>query len=175
MDKDVLGRKIEVFLIGVGSMMVTYPKETFIRKYTNPITILIESVSKTNQFVGITVTTIAKLFKGSVPMDVISGPLMIGKAAGMSLEGGLYMFLRFLALISVSLFIFNLLPIPVLDGGHIFFIGVEAIIRRPIPEKVAEIAQKIGLSLLLLLTLYAFMNDFTKLDIFKTLLGYFKW
>ncbi|MEW6777463.1 MAG: RIP metalloprotease RseP [Bdellovibrionota bacterium] len=104
-----------------------------------------------------------KLIVGDVPRDQIGGPIEIGAQLKRASEQGLGRFLFLLALISINLGILNLLPIPVLDGGHILFFLVEALNRKPVSLKAREIAQQVGLSLLLLLMLFAFYNDIRKI------------
>jgi len=88
--------------------------------------------------------------------------LSIGKAAKDSYENGLQSFLMTMGILSVSLFILNLLPIPVLDGGHLVFYGIEAIKGSPLSIKKMEIAQQVGFVLLMGLMVLALFNDFTK-------------
>jgi regulator of sigma E protease len=82
--------------------------------------------------------------------------------AGQQAQEGLASFLAFLAVLSVNLGVLNLLPIPVLDGGHLLFFLVEAIIRRPVSVKHRELAQQVGIFILLLLMVYAFYNDLAR-------------
>ena len=92
----------------------------------------------------------------------IGGPLSIGKVATDSFNTSLSYFFQLMALISVNLGIINLFPIPVLDGGHIMFIFLEIINRGPLSRRKMEIAQQVGLSLLLMLMIGAIFNDFTR-------------
>ena len=113
-----------------------------------------------------------KLIVGDVPRNQVGGPIEIGAQMANAADQGWGPFLFLLALISINLGILNLLPIPVLDGGHIVFFLVEALNRKPISLRTREIAQQVGLSLLLLLMLFAFYNDIRRraipwfLDIF---------
>lgn len=103
-----------------------------------------------------------KLVVGDVPRDQVGGPIEIGAQMATAAEQGFGRFMFLLALISINLGILNLLPIPVLDGGHIVFFLVEALNRKPVSLRTREIAQQVGLSLLLLLMLFAFFNDFRR-------------
>jgi len=100
-----------------------------------------------------------KLIERVIPAKTIGGPILIAQLAGEQAKRGLLSFALFMALISISIGIFNLFPIPVLDGGHFLFLGLEAVLRRPISIKKMEIAQQVGLILIILLMLFAFYND----------------
>ncbi len=95
--------------------------------------------------------------------DSLGGPIMIADMSGQAFKAGATPFFGMIAIISVSLALINLLPIPVLDGGHLFFFLIEAIIRRPLADKPREIAQQIGLFLLIFLMLFAIFNDIMRL------------
>lgn len=103
-----------------------------------------------------------KLITSEVSLKNIGGPIAIGKVASDSFHTSLSYFFQIMALISVNLGIINLFPIPVLDGGHIMFIMLEIVNRGPVSRKKMEIAQQLGLSLLLLLMLAALFNDFSR-------------
>ena len=93
----------------------------------------------------------------------LSGPVTIAKVAGATAEGGLESFLGFLALLSISLGVLNLLPIPVLDGGHILFSLAEIVRGKPLSESVQMMAVKLGMFLLISLMVVAFINDLGRL------------
>jgi len=88
---------------------------------------------------------------------------MIAQVSGKSFKAGLLPFLGLIAFISINLAIINILPIPVLDGGYILIFLIEGIIRRPLKDKPKEIAQQIGLFILILLMLFAFYNDIARI------------
>lgn len=121
------------------------------------------AVDKTWQLVSVSIKMIGKLFTGDVSVKNLSGPISIAQGAGNSADVGLVYFLGFLALISVNLGIINLLPLPVLDGGHLLYYFIEVITGRPVPEKVQEIGFRIGAALLLMLMSVALFNDFSRL------------
>jgi regulator of sigma E protease len=106
---------------------------------------------------------IGKMITGEVSWRNISGPVTIADYAGQSAKLGLDYYLKFLALVSISLAVLNLLPIPILDGGHLLYYVVEIIKRGPLSERSMEIGQQIGLALLLLLMAFAFYNDINRL------------
>ena len=106
---------------------------------------------------------IAKMITGEVSWRNISGPVMIADYAGQSAKLGGDYYLKFLALVSISLGVLNLLPIPILDGGHLLYYVFEIIRRKPLSERSMEIGQRIGLSMLILLMAFAFYNDINRL------------
>jgi regulator of sigma E protease len=105
------------------------------------------------------IVSVVKILQGKIPARDIGGPILIVQAAGQQAQVGLESLLRFMAVISINLGILNLLPIPILDGGHLLFLGVEAVMRRPVDIRHREIAQQVGLVILLALMAFAFYND----------------
>ncbi|TBR43453.1 RIP metalloprotease RseP [Marinomonas agarivorans] len=128
-----------------------------------PIDGLIYGVEKTGQMMSLTLGSIAKMLQGLISIDNLSGPITIAKVASASAESGLQSFLQFLAYLSISLGVLNLLPIPVLDGGHLVFYILEAVRGKPVPEKVQFFAYRIGASLLFFLMAIAIFNDIARL------------
>ncbi len=122
-----------------------------------------KAVEKTGQVISLTINMLKKLVVGDVGLNNLSGPISIAKGAGTTADYGLVYFLGFLALISVNLGIINLVPLPMLDGGHLMFFAIEAIIRRPVPEKVQEMGYRIGGAIIFSLMAVALFNDFTRL------------
>ena len=106
---------------------------------------------------------IGRMISGDVSWKNLSGPVTIADYAGQSARLGLAYYVKFLALISISLGVLNLLPIPLLDGGHLMYYIVELIKGGPVSERVMEIGQQIGLALLAMLMAFAFYNDITRL------------
>jgi len=106
---------------------------------------------------------IGRMLTGEVSWKNLSGPVTIADYAGQTAQLGLSHYLKFVALISISLGVLNLLPIPVLDGGHLLYYTVEIIKGGPIPERIMEIGQQIGLVLLVMLMAFAFYNDINRL------------
>lgn len=107
--------------------------------------------------------TVVKLIQRVIPLHTLGGPILIAQMAGQQAHEGLLNLINFMAIISVNLAVLNLLPIPVLDGGHILFFLVEALIGKPIAVKKVEMAQKVGMFLLLLLMVVVFYNDIMRL------------
>jgi regulator of sigma E protease len=124
---------------------------------------LTKAMDKTWRMMTLSVEMLGKLVTGDVSVKNLSGPIAIAQGAGMSASLGLVYFLGFLALISVNLGIINLLPLPVLDGGHLLYYFIELVSGRPVPESVQEVGFKIGGVLLLLLMSIAIVNDIARL------------
>ncbi|WP_194437482.1 sigma E protease regulator RseP [Vibrio fluminensis] len=122
-----------------------------------------KAIDKTGQVIELTITMLKKLVVGDVGLNNLSGPITIAKGAGTTADYGLVYFLGFLALISVNLGIINLVPLPMLDGGHLLFFAIEAIIRRPVPEKVQEMGYRFGGAIVFALMAVAIFNDFARL------------
>ncbi|OXY81862.1 sigma E protease regulator RseP [Oceanimonas doudoroffii] len=128
-----------------------------------PVKALWAGMDRTWELTVLTFNMIGKLLTGIVSVDNLSGPISIAKGAGASAGFGLVYFLSFMALVSVNLGIINLLPLPVLDGGHLLFYLVEAVTGRPVPERVQELGFRIGAALLILLMGLALFNDIGRL------------
>lgn len=100
-----------------------------------------------------------KIFTGEISIKNLSGPVSIARYAGYSASAGLARFLDFLAIVSISLGILNLLPIPILDGGHLTYYMIEVIRKKPVSEETQEFASRIGIILLFTLMGVALYND----------------
>lgn len=120
---------------------------------------LVNAVRSTLEMIKFNAIGLLRIAQGRVSFDTIGGPIMLWQLAGTAGRQGAYSFLTLLALISVMLGLINLLPIPVLDGGHLVILGIEGIRRRPLTIKAREIINIVGLCLLLLLMIVAFSND----------------
>jgi len=110
----------------------------------------------------LTIVGIGKLITGSISRKNLGGPILIYQQVGQQAKAGLTHFLNLLAIISISLGVFNLFPIPILDGSHILFALVELVVRRRIPDSTVEFAQKVGLGILICIMVLATFNDITR-------------
>jgi len=155
--KNLFGEEIEVGLIGIKPS-----DKTFIRRL-NPLSALEQGFLKTGEIVYLTILSIVKLIQRVIPIETLGGPIMIFDIAKKSAEAGAMNFFAFMALISVNLGVLNLLPIPILDGGHLLLFLIEKLRGRPLSEKTISIAQKIGLAFIILLATVAFYNDIMRL------------
>ncbi|MBE3024278.1 RIP metalloprotease RseP [Janthinobacterium sp. GW458P] len=106
---------------------------------------------------------LGKMITGQVSLKNVTGPITIADYAGQTARIGLVSYLSFIAFISISLGVMNLLPIPVLDGGHLLYYSLEVLTGRPVPERVGEVAQRLGIGLLLTLMVLAVFNDVLRL------------
>lgn len=148
---------------GVDVNATQVPTELEAKLRYSPISALSQAVLETWQFSSSTVKSIGGMIVGSVSSKNIGGPISIAQFAGASAERGLISFISFLAMISISLGILNLLPIPVLDGGHLALYFVEWLKGAPLSEQVQLQGQKLGIFLLLMLMFLAFFNDLSRL------------
>jgi regulator of sigma E protease len=114
--------------------------------------------------IGFTLESLVKMVKGLISPKNLSGPITIAKVASTSAKSGLESYIGFLALLSVSLGVLNLLPIPVLDGGHLLYYGIELVARRPVPERVQMWGYQVGLALVMGLMAFALYNDLARLS-----------
>lgn len=128
-----------------------------------PLEAVVRAVDKTWETTSLTLDVLGKMMVGLVSTSNLSGPITIAKVAGDSAQSGLETFLAFLALLSVSLAVLNLLPIPVLDGGHILYCLVELIKGSPVSERVQQVGMQIGILLVGGLMVLAVFNDLTRL------------
>ncbi|MFN2287803.1 MAG: RIP metalloprotease RseP [Chromatocurvus sp.] len=128
-----------------------------------PLESFVAGVDRTGEMIGFTLNSIKKMLQGLISPKNLSGPITIAKVASASAASGLESYLGFLALLSVSLGVLNLLPIPVLDGGHLLYYTVELIAGRPVPERIQMVGYQLGLFLVLSLMVFALYNDFSRL------------
>ncbi|BAN68671.1 RIP metalloprotease RseP [endosymbiont of unidentified scaly snail isolate Monju] len=128
-----------------------------------PLEALPEAAGRTLQYSVLTLKVIWRILTGEASIQNLSGPLSIADAAGKTASHGLVSFLRFLAIVSISLGVINLLPVPVLDGGHLLYFLIEAVRGGPLPERWLEYGQRIGIAMLVALMFVAFYVDIVRL------------
>jgi regulator of sigma E protease len=154
---DVYGEKSMRYVIGVGSSG-DYRKSGIGEA-------VIQSFRETYFWAKLTVVHLWKLIEGSISRDNLGGPIRIAQVAGQQWKAGTDNFAYFIAILSVNLAIINFIPVPVLDGGHLLFFAIEAVTRRPLNTRMREVAQQIGILILLLLMIFVFYNDITQMFI----------
>lgn len=135
----------------------------YYRRTFTPVESLGEAANKTWTSTLFTLRMLGRMVTGDVSIKNISGPINIGQIAGESAQRGVKYFLGFLAVVSISLGVLNLLPIPVLDGGQIVYQVVEMIKGSPMTERAQMLGQQMGIFALLLLMSFAFYNDIARI------------
>jgi regulator of sigma E protease len=128
-----------------------------------PLAAVPVAFEKTWEMTALTLRTLWKMISGKASVENLSGPISIAQYAGQSAAIGFAAFLGFLAIVSISLGVLNLLPIPVLDGGHLMYYLVELVKGSPVSETAQLLGQRVGIMLLLLLMMLAFYNDLARL------------
>lgn len=166
-NRDALLKKSTQFTIGVVPALMWAQPTMIVERVLNPFTLLYKGTEKMLTFTYRNFVSIKKMFTGDVSMATLGGPILIGKIAGDSLERGLIAFLSTMAILSIGLGVLNILPVPVLDGGHILLLVVEAIRGKPLSMKQLEVVQTMGLSLIALLMFVVLKNDLSRLPIFN--------
>ncbi len=156
-DKNIFGETVTLWRIGIR------PKGTTFTQHYDPLTAIVMGTERTYEVTRLTVLGIVKLIQRVIPSDTIGGPILIAQMAGQQANEGLLNVLLFVALLSVNLGVLNLLPIPVLDGGHLVFLSAEALMGKPVSVRVREVAQQAGLFALLALMAFAFYNDIMRI------------
>ena len=159
--KEIRGKRVGY--LGVSPKVDSYPSEYRIELNYGVIDALSQSIDKTWQLITLSFNMIGKLITGDISVKNLSGPIAIAQGAGDSAGYGFVYFLGFLALISVNLGIINLLPLPVLDGGHLLYYLIELLTGKPVPENVQEVGFKFGALALLGLMSIAIYNDLLRL------------
>jgi regulator of sigma E protease len=154
------GKEIEVGLVGIRPAAAT----TMVR--SNPLSAMWEGLVWSADVTVKTGIGLYKIVVGQLDRSNIGGPIQIAKTAGEQARQGLVSLALFTAVISINLFLLNLLPVPMLDGGHLLFFACEAVLGRPLSVRKRELAQQVGFALLMLLMVFAFYNDFKRIGLF---------
>jgi regulator of sigma E protease len=135
----------------------------FVTERHDPWSAFVKGIAKTGEISGLTLRMLWKMVLLEVSLENLSGPIGIAEYAGASARFGLSRFLEFLGIVSVSLGILNLLPIPLLDGGHLLYYTVEFLRGRPVSETFRFVGQRLGIALLVGLMALALYNDLARL------------
>jgi regulator of sigma E protease len=154
--------------MGVNSMAQFHDVDVYKEQYSNPFKSFARGFEETWLLTKNTVIGLGKLFSGQLTVKTLGGPISIFYMAGSTYKSGGWMsFFRLMAVLSITLGVLNLLPIPVLDGGHLFFYAIEVIRGKPVPMKIMEYAQQGGLFVLLGLMLLVFYVDIDRFFVDK--------
>jgi regulator of sigma E protease len=156
-DEGVFGR------LGASAANSPEAQAMFVEVRYGPLQAIGHAVERTWAMSSLTVRMLGRMLVGQASVENISGPITIAQYAKTTAEAGVSYFLRFLAVVSISLGVLNLLPIPVLDGGHLMFYIVETLKGSPVSLKTEMLAQKVGVAVLLMLMAIAFYNDLARL------------
>jgi regulator of sigma E protease len=157
--KNIFGEEVGAYRIGIiASSKIFLSRE-------GPVGAFSKSIKQTWTITKFTLIGIVKMIEGVISPKNIGGPILIAQMAGAQVKEGITPFIMFMALLSINLAVLNLLPIPVLDGGHLMFFIIEAIIGKEINLRWREMAQQVGLVILILLMAFAFVMDIGRLNI----------
>jgi regulator of sigma E protease len=155
--RTILGEEVSRPLIGIVA------SNNFIVEKVNPFQAVYYAVVQTGSLIKLTFVVLGKLFVGAISPKTLAGPIGIAQMSGQVAKAGPLAFLSFVALLSINLGILNLLPIPILDGGHLLFFSIEAVMGKPLSIRKREMAQQVGLFLLVVLMVFVFYNDIYRL------------
>ena len=154
--KNIFGEEVDAYKIGV------IPAEEIYTQRLNPAAAVWESLKHTWLITKMTFLSIYKMMEGVISPKNLGGPILIAQIAGKQAQEGIIPFLFFMALLSINLGVLNLLPIPVLDGGHILFFIIEIVKGSPVKPKWREFAQTVGFAILIILMIFVFYFDLTR-------------
>lgn len=165
--RDPLLKKQTTYTIGVVPQLIWAEPEYVVERVLNPVALVWRATERMAVFSWRNLVSIRKMITGDVSVATLGGPILIGKIAGESISRGLIAFLTTMAVLSVGLGVLNILPVPVLDGGHLLLLGIEMVRGKPLTLRQMEIVQQVGLSLILLLMVVVIRNDLARLPIFN--------
>ena len=149
--------------VGISVTVPRWPDRMVREFHYGPLEALVAASTRTAELVGFTLKSIKKMLMGLISPKNLSGPITIAKVATASAQSGLESYIGFLALLSVSLGVLNLLPVPVLDGGHLLYYIIELVVGKPVPVKVQMLGYQIGLFIIAGVMILALYNDFSRL------------
>ena len=153
----------EIGSVGMGVVIPDIREDRIRRQGRNPVEALSAAIQRTVALTVFTFESMWKMIQGLISTKNLSGPIAIAQVAASTAESGFTTWLSFLALLSISLGAINLLPIPVLDGGHIVFHSLEGLMGRPVPEQIQMMSYQVGLLAVFTLMVFAIYNDVARL------------
>jgi regulator of sigma E protease len=166
-ERDPVMKKRIQYTVGLMPVASLMEAKMIVERIYNPFKLLYRGTERMIEMSARNLISIGKMFLGQVSVKSLGGPILIGKLAGDSISRGLIDFLRMMAILSIGLGILNILPIPVLDGGHIVLLGVEVLKGKPLNPAHVEKAQQFGLVVILLIMVIVMKNDISRLPIFN--------
>ena len=155
--KNIFGDEFRVGLIGIS------PSGNFFIERLGPFHGDLSGPGPILELAELTVVSIVKIIEGKISAKTIGGPILIAQLAGQQAKAGVLSLILFMAVISINLVILNILPIPILDGWHIFLFLVEGVIGKPVSLKLRERAQQVGVFIIIFLMLLVFYNDISRI------------
>lgn len=162
-EKDEAGRPVGKLGVGIDpDKAMALPPGMMRHISYGPVAALGMAVDTTGQLIGFTLESFGKMLRGLISVSNLSGPITIAKVANESVALGWVSVVKFMALLSVSLGVLNLLPIPVLDGGHLVYYGIEGLMGRPLSERVQMFGLRVGIAIMGSLMLLAIFNDLSR-------------
>jgi len=165
--KNIFGEEVKLALIGI------VPSGELTKTELGPWQAIEEGSKDTWKWIKLTCLVVVKLFQGAISIKTVGGPILIGQMTGELAQESLIYLIPLMAIISINLGILNLLPIPILDGGYIIFLLIELFLGRPLGIKKRELAQKVGLALLVFLMVVVTCNDLLRIKLFEKILKFF--
>jgi regulator of sigma E protease len=157
------GQEEQRFTIGIVSGFFPVGADPVFYRIKNPVEMVVHGFKETAKWSEFVVMSLVRLVQGEVSAKNVGGVITIGRVASHSFAAGIATFLHTMAIISINLFLLNLLPVPILDGGHLVFYSIEGLRGAPLSMRKMELAQQVGLMLLMFLMVFAFYNDITNL------------
>jgi len=157
--KNLFGEEVESYKIGIS------PSSRFVIEKVNPLFALWLGIKQTWVISKLTVMSVIKIIEGVISPKTLGGPILIAQMAGAQVKEGLIPFVLFMALLSINLGVLNLLPIPVLDGGHLLFYLIEMVTGKEVNIKWREMSQQVGFVLLIMLMIFVFIMDIERLNL----------
>ncbi|MCX5856886.1 MAG: RIP metalloprotease RseP, partial [Deltaproteobacteria bacterium] len=157
--KNIFGEEVDSYKLGIS------PAPKTVIERLNPLEAAWTSLKQTWMISKLTVVSLVKIMEGVVSPKTLGGPILIAQMAGTQAREGIIPFILFMALLSINLAVLNLLPVPILDGGHLLFYLIEIVKGSEVSVKWREIANQVGFVLLIILMIFVFMMDIDRLDI----------
>ena len=156
-DEDILGNKNKVGRLGM------LPSSDLVMRHENPVTAVWQATRETWNITASSLSTIGQMIVGRRSADDLSGPIGIGQVIGKVSDEGVIPLIHLIALLSISLGLINLFPIPVLDGGHLLFYAIEAVSRRPVSERALAFGFRVGFALIVSFFVFVMWHDLSRL------------